>query len=204
MPEPAPDAPPRFVGQSVTGKQTLSFVGDVELRGVRRSRGLIQITRRGRSNDKVPTTDLNWSLYGFTSQRMRPSLKCSLGVAVCAATAVVLCVFLNDSADLRLVAPAVCLQVVIVASLHWGRLSGLVGAVLSGLIMGVFLFPPIGSLAIHDAMERLMLTGFVAGSLFVALIVPRDSRRELATRTRTLRAAAGVLFRPLKRLRDSE
>ena len=135
---------------------------------------------------------------------MHHALRCSLGVALCIATAVLLCVFLKDSADLRLVAPAICLQIVIVASLHWGRLAGLMGTVLAGFILALFLFPPIGSLAIYDATERLMLTGFEACSVLVVLLVPRSSRSEVAVITRRLRATVGMLARPLKRFRGGE
>ena len=95
------------------------------------------------------------------------------GVAICVAAAALLCILLNDSADSRFIAPAVCLQAVILVALYFGRVSALAGSAASSLILTLFLFPPLGSLAIHDRLEMGMLLVFQASSILVALISPR-------------------------------
>ncbi len=101
------------------------------------------------------------------------ALKSWLGIGICVAAAAFLCILLNDSADARFIAPALCLQAVILVSLYFGRVSALVGSAVTSLILTLFLFPPIGSLRIHDRLEIGMLLVFQAASILVALISPR-------------------------------
>lgn len=110
---------------------------------------------------------------------MRTNLKSLLGIAACVGTAVLLTVFLKDGADIRPAAPAICLQVVIFASVYWGRLSGIIGSITASLTFDIFLFPPIGSIAIRDPIELAMLTLFQLAALGVFLISPRNSCSEL-------------------------
>jgi hypothetical protein len=69
-----------------------------------------------------------------------------LGVGFCATTAALLSFFLRDSANVRFVAPVICLQVVIFVSLLWGRTTGMVGSLVAVVIIAVFLFPPFDSI----------------------------------------------------------
>lgn len=106
---------------------------------------------------------------------MRPNLKSLLGIAACIGTAVVLTIFLKDGEDVRPAAPAICLQAVIFVSVYWGRFSGIIGSIAASLTFDIFLFPPIGSMAIHDPTERFMLTLFQLAALAVFLLSPRNS-----------------------------
>jgi hypothetical protein len=85
------------------------------------------------------------------------SLRGSLGVGFCVATAALLSAYLKDGENVRFVAPVICLQVVILAS----------------VIFAVFLFPPNG-LAIQDVTERIMLLILIGGTLIVSAFVPRN------------------------------
>ena len=91
----------------------------------------------------------------------------------CVATAALLSAYLKDGENVRFVAPVICLQVVILVSLYWGRVTGLVGSVLSSLIFAIYLFPPHG-IAIQDGTERAMLIMLIGGTLIVAAFVPRN------------------------------
>jgi K+-sensing histidine kinase KdpD len=102
------------------------------------------------------------------------SLKGSLGVCCCVVTAVLLSVYLNDGENIRFVAPVISLQVVILVSVKWGRVVGLIGSLLSVVIFATFLFPPVGSFAIHDPAEAAMLLLLIAGSVCVAALVRRN------------------------------
>lgn len=101
------------------------------------------------------------------------SLRGSLGVGFCVATAALLSAYLKDGENVRFVAPVICLQVVILVSLYWGRVTGVIGSLLASVIFAVFLFPPNG-LAIQDVTERIMLLILIGGTLIVSAFVPRN------------------------------
>jgi K+-sensing histidine kinase KdpD len=115
---------------------------------------------------------------------MRINLKSLFGIAACVGTAVLLTIFLKDGGDVRPVAPAICLQAVIFASVYWGRLSGIIGSVTASLTFDIFLFPPIGSFVIQNPTERVMLTLFQLAALGVFLISPRNSCSDMWGRLR--------------------
>ena len=102
------------------------------------------------------------------------------GIAVCAATAALLTLLLRDGTAIRLAAPAVCIQVVIVTALFLGRTAAFMGAILAGITFALWLYPPYGHLWIHDPGERVMLTLFEVFALCVVrLAPPRHSRAAL-------------------------
>ena len=118
---------------------------------------------------------MNQTLIKRVRAGIRSGLKGSLGVGFCLATAGLLSFFLKDSENIRFVAPIICLQVVILVSLLWGRVTGLIGALLATLTFTLFLFPPIGSFAIRDTVELFMVIVLIGGSLFVVALVPNKS-----------------------------
>lgn len=103
---------------------------------------------------------------------MRFTLKTLAGIAVCAATAASLTLLLRDGANIRLAAPVICIQTVIIAAMFWGRLSALIGAVVAGLTFALWLFPPYGHLWITDPSERITLTLFELAALCVIVLAP--------------------------------
>ena len=106
---------------------------------------------------------------------MHITLRTLAGIAVCTATAGVLTAFLRDGASIRLVAPAICIQAVIVTALFWGRIAALIGAILAGVTFALWLYPPYGHLWIHDPGERVMLTLFEFAAMCVVVISPRSA-----------------------------
>ena len=104
---------------------------------------------------------------------MHVALKSVFGIGACAGVAVLLSMFLDDSPDARLAAPAICLQVVIAATLYWGRLAGLIGSVIATLTFETLLFPPVGSFVVPDPTERTMLILFQLSAIGVVLLSPR-------------------------------
>ena len=103
---------------------------------------------------------------------MQISLKTLAGVAVCTATAVVLTLLLRDGATIRLAAPVLCIQTVIIATLFWGRLSALIGAIVAGLTFALWLYPPYGHLWISDPAERITLTLFELAAVCIVCVSP--------------------------------
>lgn len=104
---------------------------------------------------------------------VREAGKGLLGAGCCVSTAALMSLFLRDSANVRFVAPIICLQVVIVVSLHWGRGAGIVGALLSAVIIDVFLFPPFRSMKVTDPTELMMLLVLVGGAVFVYVLTSK-------------------------------
>lgn len=111
------------------------------------------------------------------NETARKTLKSSFGVVLCTFTAVLLSVLLTDGPEIRLAAPAICLQGVIVTALFCGRLAGLIGSAAAGLTFALWLFPPIGSLVISNPSDRVMLTLFQLTAVLAALLSPAHSSR---------------------------
>lgn len=133
---------------------------------------------------------------------MRTALNSCLGIAACAGVAVLLSKFLGDNADARLAAPAICLQVVIAATLYWGRMAGLVGAVAATVIFELLLFPPLGRFAVNDPTERAVLIFFQLAAIGIVLMSPGSSRAGSLLRTRPRHKPSGASIRQLIRQRD--
>ncbi len=107
----------------------------------------------------------------------RNAFSAVLGAGFCAGVAALLCAFTNDGWEFRLSAPIICLQSIILASLFWGRLSGLAGGILAGLTFAIWLFPPVGRLAVDNPMDRMMLLFFGLGALVIVLLSPTGTSR---------------------------
>lgn len=110
------------------------------------------------------------------------------GVAICSATAILLCLILDESRETRLAAPAICLLVVILTSVYLGRLAGIFGAAAASCILALFLYSPVGTLYVEEHAARMMLNLLLIGAVGVALLVPRrsgpDATRRAAPRKR--------------------
>jgi len=107
---------------------------------------------------------------------VRITIKTLAGIGVCADTAFSLTMFLRDGSTIRLAAPAICIQAVIITSLFWGRTSAFIGAILAGCTFALWLYPPYGHLWIHDPAERITLTLFELAALCVVRLSPPESR----------------------------
>jgi K+-sensing histidine kinase KdpD len=123
-------------------------------------------------------TTLKRNITGYVRKRLPDIVKCSLGIGICATTAALLAFFLKDTPDIRFVAPMICLQVVTLVTVLWGRKSGLIGTLLANLIFALFLFPPRGSIVIHDSTERLMLLAFDGCAFCILWLASQKSRGE--------------------------
>ena len=88
-----------------------------------------------------------------------------------------LCALMNNGWEFRVAAPMLCLQAVIVVSLFWGRIPGIVGAVSAGTIFYIWLFPPVGTLIIENPSDRVILLLFQLAGLGIVFLSPRDPSR---------------------------
>ncbi len=112
-------------------------------------------------------------------ETVRETLKSLAGIAACTVTAALLSLFLRDGATIRLAAPLICIQVVILTALCGGRWPALIGAVMAGFTFALLLYPPYGSLWVHDPGERIVLTIFQLIALGITQISPRSSPQSI-------------------------
>ena len=121
--------------------------------------------------------------------QVRAKVKPVIGVVVCTLAAVLLTMFLNGSREMRLAAPPMCLLVVIVTTIYFGRWAGILGAISASCVLAVFLYSPIGTLYVEERAARTMLNLFLIGALAVAFLVRRRPSREDGETPRVKRAA---------------
>jgi hypothetical protein len=98
--------------------------------------------------------------------------KSFFGTAVCVASAIALSFLLNDDARIRLVGPLIGLLVVVATSFLCGRLAAIVGGSAASLAFAVFLFPPFGSIVVHDLDGRIELVAFQIAVVLFAYLTP--------------------------------
>ena len=75
------------------------------------------------------------------------------GIGVCTVTAGALCIFLQKS-SFKSSIPVYFLILVAIVALRFGSLAGILGTVLAAAIFALFLFEPLGSLAVYNVHER--------------------------------------------------
>ena len=113
------------------------------------------------------------------NEHMRKTLKSILGVFLCTCTAILLSALLIDGPGTRFAGPVICLQCVILTSLFFGRLAGLIGSVMAGLTFALCLFPPLGSLAIGSQADLVALMLFQCTAAVAVLLSTVNSSRVL-------------------------
>lgn len=94
------------------------------------------------------------------------------GLILCIGTAALLSILFNDDSESRVIAPWICLLAVVFAGMLFGRLSGLVGSLAASLTFAVWLFPPVGSLAVQNSLDLGILLGFQLIGVGVASVCP--------------------------------
>ena len=107
----------------------------------------------------------------------RMTMNSCLSAGVCAGAAVLLCALMNNGWEFRVAAALIGLQAVIVASLIWGRLPGFIGAVSAGLVFYIWLFPPVGTLAIENTTDLIILLLFQLAGFAIVFLSPRSPVR---------------------------
>jgi hypothetical protein len=107
-----------------------------------------------------------------------------VAIILCAGIAGFLCLLLSD-VPAHWIAPLLFLLATIPIAHLWGTKAGIFGAAVANLIFAVFLFPPIGSLAVREGTDRIILISFQLCAIGVAYL----SRVEPTCREISLSAA---------------
>jgi Domain of unknown function (DUF4118) len=92
-----------------------------------------------------------------------------VAITLCAGIAGFLCLLLSD-VSARWIAPLLFLLATIPIAHLWGTKAGIIGAAVANLIFAVFLFPPIGRLAVRGATDRIILISFQLCAIGVAYL----------------------------------
>ena len=101
---------------------------------------------------------------------MHATLKTFAGILLCVCSAVLLSLVLNDDPEIRLIAPLICLFVVIATSFLWGRMAAILGGAAASLTFSALLFPPLGSLRVSDPGDRTVLILFQLSAIGVSFL----------------------------------
>jgi K+-sensing histidine kinase KdpD len=122
----------------------------------------------------------------FPIRRWRPLLQ-TFGVLVCCSGALSLS-FLFQHSRWKGSVPILFLALIAVVALRCGMVAGTWGTCVASAIFAAFLFPPIGSLSVADADQRLNLAWFLVGGLAISFLfgTTRDggehNKKPLSTR----------------------
>jgi K+-sensing histidine kinase KdpD len=105
--------------------------------------------------------------------------KCALGTGLCLSVAVVFIGALHGS-RLEGVLPFLFLSIVIVIALRFGSIAGILGTLGAAVIFAEFLFEPLWSIRIGDAVQRSNLIWMVVVGVAISELLgarPNNSQR---------------------------
>jgi K+-sensing histidine kinase KdpD len=108
---------------------------------------------------------------------MRAKLKPLTGIVLCMCGAILLSLVMRDP-DIRLIAPMLCILVVIGVAFRWGRAAAILGAGTANLIFDFFLFPPLGSIRVSDPAEVMSMALLQVSAVSVAILIRPDNNKE--------------------------
>lgn len=106
-----------------------------------------------------------------------------IGTSVCALIAVFLSALLHSS-SLKFAAPLCFIAVIVCVARVFGRMSGVLGSIVSAIAFALFLYAPVGSVRIDNSRARdnvnwMMLGGISLSMLFSGEPGSEPGRREL-------------------------
>jgi K+-sensing histidine kinase KdpD len=106
------------------------------------------------------------------------------GAAVCEVSAAGICYLFQGSTHDSIV-PLGFLVIVVACARHFGALAGVLGSLSAAVTFAVFLFAPVGRLAVSDISARVALTVLVIGGIALSCFLPSGGTEKRA-------AAAGA------------
>lgn len=109
-------------------------------------------------------------------ERLRPVV----GTALCGILAIAISL-LGQSKPGKSALPIWFLAAVMVIVFRFGSMAGVLGTILSGIIFAVCLFDPLGSLAVHDAVQKNNLMWMVLAGLMLSIFGRPPRRKSSAT-----------------------
>jgi K+-sensing histidine kinase KdpD len=104
----------------------------------------------------------------MATRRMPPKLKPLLGTVLCGALAVAISL-MGQGKPGKSTLPIWFLAAVMLIIFRFGSLAGVLGTIASGIIFAVYLFEPLGQLAVHNEVQKNNLIWMVLVGLALSI-----------------------------------
>jgi len=101
--------------------------------------------------------------------QLKSSLVTAMGVLICGWAAAMLCIFFRGRHAGTMV-PIAFIAIVIVVAIRCGVAVGAIGSAISVVIFAVFLYQPLGSVAVDDPVARMNLAWLVLGGVALSYL----------------------------------
>jgi len=113
------------------------------------------------------------------SGKMLRVLDTAIGTLLCASVALILALVFNQT-RLQLALPLICMTVVLAVAARFGVATGVLGSVVSALLLAYFVYAPVHSLRIASSDARANLSWLLLGGISLSfLFTPRhDDNKE--------------------------
>jgi K+-sensing histidine kinase KdpD len=108
-------------------------------------------------------------------------LDTAIGTLLCASVALALALAFNQS-RLELVLPLICLAIVLAIAARFGVATGVLGSVVSALLLAYFVYAPEHSLRVANADARASLSWLLLGGISLSFLF--TPRREASSESR--------------------
>jgi K+-sensing histidine kinase KdpD len=100
-------------------------------------------------------------------------LDTAIGTLLCASAALTLALMLNQT-RLKLVLPLICLAIVLAIATRFGVATGVLGSIVSALLLAYFVYAPVHSFRIANSEARASLSWLLLGGISLSyLFTPR-------------------------------
>lgn len=118
-----------------------------------------------------PKDGLGLRLPNRTRIRQLKALRRSLHGALLCGTLAIVAAYLFREYSFSLDLPLCFIAVLLVTTVLWGRVAGIVGSIVSAITFTLLLFAPFGSFAVSDAVAKLNLACMLMGGLLLSCFV---------------------------------
>ena len=121
------------------------------------------------------------------SARLISFLDTIIGILLCTSAAALLAA-LFASSSVKLALPLICLAVVLAVAARFGSATGILGSILSAVLLAYFVFSPVHSLRVTDAIARSNLGWLLLGGISLSFLfapTPDEVYRERHGRRRS-------------------
>ena len=107
------------------------------------------------------------------SGRLLSVLDTAIGTLLCASVALILALVFNQ-ARLQLALPLICMAVVLAVAARFGVATGVLGSMVSALLLAYFVYAPVHSLHIASSDARARISWLLLGGISLSfLFTPR-------------------------------
>ena len=117
--------------------------------------------------------------FRVRSRKLLSVLDTAIGTLLCASAALTLALTFNQS-RLELVLPIICLAIVVAVAARFGVATGVLGSIVSALLLAYFVYAPEHSLRIADPAARANISWLLVGGISLSFLF--TPRRQVSTK----------------------